>query len=339
MKISSLHLLLTYRCTLECDHCFVWGSPHQSGTMSPEVLRQILAQASELGTIESIYFEGGEPFMCYATLAAGAREAKRLGFSVGIVSNGFWAAHSDRAFRVLQPLAGLVDDLLISSDVYHGGELRSRLARNAAEAARQLGMPLNVISIAEPEAAQSDSIATPTGQIPAGEHGVMYRGRAAARLAGRAAPQPWQQMASCPYENLREPGRIHVDPYGNLHICQGISLGNLLQTPLRDLCARYDPAAHPITGALLAGGPAELVRRYQLRHEAAYADACHLCDHARRQLRPRFADILAPDEMYGVPAAEAQPGRNKSRPAFQPVSPHDRLAGVAAKPLAGCLGS
>jgi hypothetical protein len=308
MRLSSLHILLTYRCTLACDHCFVWSSPHQTGTMPLDTLCRILAQASELGTVESIYFEGGEPFMCSATLLAGAREAKRLGFSVGIVSNGYWAARPERALKVLEPFTGLVDDLLISSDVYHAAPGGKDRAGNAAAAARQLGIPCSVITIAEPGAAQ----ASPAGQIPAGEHGVMYRGRAAARLARRAVHQPWAQLTHCHFENLREPGRVHVDPYGYLHICQGIALGNLTQTSLRDLCQGYEPEAHPITGALLAGGPAELVRRFDLPHDAAYADACHLCDQARRGLRSRFADVLTPDEMYGVPprssARPIQPG-------------------------------
>jgi hypothetical protein len=323
MKLSSLHLLLTYRCTLECAHCFVWSSPRQTGTMSLETLRQILAQAADLGTIKSIYFEGGEPFMCRATLLEGAREAKRLGFKVGIVSNGYWAARPEHALRTLRPFAGLVDDLLISSDAYHGGDRAKDRASHAAAAGRQLGIPCSVISIAEPEAAQT----SPTGQIPAGEHGVMYRGRAAL-LARRAVPQPWAQFASCHAENLRDPGRIHVDPYGYLHICQGIALGNLTQTPLRELCERYNPEAHPITGPLLAGGPAELVQRYGLPHAEAYADACHLCDHARRLLRAQYSDVLAPDEMYGAPD-RSRLARPVTGPTALLPGPQDRLTRVS----------
>jgi hypothetical protein len=128
----------------------------------------------------------------------------------------------------------------------------------------------------------------------------MYRGRAAATLARRATPRRWMSYDACPYEDLREPGRVHVDPLGNLHLCQGISLGNLFRTPLRDIGAAYAPDAHPITGPLLAGGPAELVRRYEVPHAQDYADACHLCDHARRALRARFPEILTPDQMYGT---------------------------------------
>ena len=44
MELTGLHLLLTYRCTYECDHCFAWGSPRQEGTMTLGIVRNILQQ-------------------------------------------------------------------------------------------------------------------------------------------------------------------------------------------------------------------------------------------------------------------------------------------------------
>jgi hypothetical protein len=77
-------------------------------------------------------------------------------------------------------------------------------------------------------------------------------------------------------------------------------IGNLLQKPLRDIMHSYDADSHPVIGPLLAGGPAELARRYGLDHQPAYADACHLCYHSRKQLRARFSEALAPGQMYGA---------------------------------------
>ena len=57
MKLTGLHLLITYQCTFECDHCFVWGSPWQSGTMTLADIRNILQQAQTLDSVEWIYFE------------------------------------------------------------------------------------------------------------------------------------------------------------------------------------------------------------------------------------------------------------------------------------------
>ena len=112
-------------------------------------------------------------------------------------------------------------------------------------------------------------------------------------------PTSWQEFTTCPWEDLRNPQRVHVDPFGHLHICQGISIGNLLEHPLTEIMADFRPDEHPIVGPLLDGGPAEIVRRYELAREDGYADHCHLCYTARYNLRSRFPDVLAPDQMYG----------------------------------------
>ncbi|MDX2411211.1 MAG: hypothetical protein QNK34_04565 [Woeseiaceae bacterium] len=62
----------------------------------------------------------------------------------------------------------------------------------------------------------------------------------------------------------------------------------------------YDADDHPIVGPLVAGGPAEIVRRYDLPHQDGYADHCHLCYKSRYALRERFPKILTPDQMYGT---------------------------------------
>ena len=289
-SLSGLHLLLTYECNFECDHCFVWGGPSKDGTMTREIIQQILGQAEGLGTIEWIYFEGGEPFLFYDLLRFGVEAAHRRGFKVGIVSNAGWAKSNAEAMQLLQPFAGIVEDLSISDDPYHGADdepLHTKIARRAAE---KLGIPVDFISVAGEELA--DTVPQPSS--------VLYRGRAADKLAAKARPKPWQQFNECPWEALRFPKRVHVDAFGFLHVCQGISIGNLRRAPLARIMRDYDPDTHPVVGPLLAGGPVELVKRYDLPVETAYADACHLCYSSRCKLRDRFANVLTPDQMYGM---------------------------------------
>ena len=297
MKLSGLHFLLTYQCDLECDHCFVWGSPWQNGTMTLRNIQKILQQAKELGTVERIYFEGGEPFLYYPILLRGIQEAARQGFQVGVLSNCYWATEVEDALEWLRPLAGAIQDLSISSDLFHWSEKLSQQAKNACSAASELGIPLGIISIAQPEAKTSVS---KIGQLPVGESKVMYRGRATEKLAAQAIQRAWTEFNECPYENLRQPERVHIDPFGEIHICQGISLGNVFRDTLKEICQVYHPDVHPITGLLLKGGPVELIRHYGLPHKEIYADACHLCYEARLALRGRFPEILTPDQMYGV---------------------------------------
>lgn len=297
MFLTGLHLLLTYQCTFECEHCFVWGSPFQSGVFSLEAIREVLRQAKDQGTINSIYFEGGEPFLYYPVLVQAVKEAAQQGFQVGIVSNAYWATELEDALEWLRPFAGLLGDLSVSSDLFHYSETISRQSRLATEAAEQLGIPVGVITVAQPEDRDTPTVA---GQLPESESGVMYRGRAAVKLASRAPQQPPQGFTACPHEDLREPGRVHLDPYGNLQICQGISLGNLFKTPLAEICAAYDPDAHPIIGPLLAGGPYALAAHYEVEPKEMYADACQMCYETRLSLRSQFPDVLQPDQMYGL---------------------------------------
>jgi MoaA/NifB/PqqE/SkfB family radical SAM enzyme len=294
MKLTGLHILLTYQCTYECDHCFVWGSPKQSGVLSIEQIEGILKQAKDAG-VDWIYFEGGEPFLYYAVLVRGVHMAAEMGFSVGIVSNAYWATTVPDAAEWLQPFAGRLADLAVSSDLFHCEKCLGENPQNAVAAAKWMNIPTGMISIAQP----GEDAAQTRGQIE-GQGSVMFRGRAAVVLTPRAARHPWGGFTECPHEDLREPGRVHLDPLGNLHICQGVVIGNLFERPLKQICEEYDPDAHPICGPLLEGGPAALVSEYNLPHEETYADVCHLCYAARLALRERFPKILGPDQMYGV---------------------------------------
>jgi hypothetical protein len=190
---------------------------------------------------------------------------------------------------------GRLADLTVSSDLFHCSESMGERPQNALVAAKWLNIPTGMISVAQPNVDAQQS----HGQIEE-ESAVMYRGRAAEKLAPRATGQPWERFDSCPHEDLREPGRIHLDPLGNLHICQGVVIGNLFEKSLKQICDEYDADTHPICGPLLEGGPAALVTEYNLPHVAAYADACHLCYEARITLRQRFPQQLSPDQMYGV---------------------------------------
>jgi hypothetical protein len=294
-SLSQLHLLLTGECKYECDHCFVWSSPETGNTMTRDTVAHILAEAQALGTIEWFYFEGGEPFLCYELLLWGVQRANQLGFKTGIVSNAYWAEDESEALEQLYPFAGLVQDLSISDDAYHGSDESDNVA-TARKVAGELDIPVGFISVSGPD---GDASCAAPPALTAEDTSVRYRGRAAEILAPLVMHQPWDGFTKCPWEELRQPERVHVDSLGNLHVCQGLVIGNLLDKPLPDIMRGYDPDTHPVVGPLLRGGPAELVRAHSLDHEPAYADACHLCYTARSMLRERFPDELAPDQMYG----------------------------------------
>lgn len=297
MAITGVHLLQTYKCNLECDHCFVHSGPEAEGVMKVSDIRRVLAEARSAGSVEWIYFEGGEPFLYYQAMLWGLREARMYGFKTGIVTNAYWATSVEDAEEWLKPISELgVSDLAISDDTYHYGDAEENFARYAFEAARNLGLPVGKITIEDPKDCLKD---VEWRGRPVVEGRVQFKGRAVEKLVEGLPRKPWTQFVKCLDEDFLKQSRVHVDPFGYVHVCQGITMGNMRQTPLSQLIAGFEPERHPICAPLLMGGPAELVRRYGVEHDEGYVDECHMCYSARLRLRERFPDFLAPDQMYG----------------------------------------
>lgn len=298
--LKEIHLLLTYQCTFECDHCFLYSGPRAEGTMTLPQLRGVLDEARKIGSVDCIYFEGGEPFLYYRTMLAGIALAREMGFSVGIVTNAYWAISSEDARAWLRPLAALgLADLSVSDDDFHGGGAEGGNARRALAAADELGIANASICIQKPfvEAAPGEGLEKGAKVIGGG---AMFKGRAADKLCDGLPRRAWQLLNSCPHEDFAAPARVHVDSYGQVHLCQGLSLGNMWRRPLSQLVLEYKAADHPICGPLHEGGPAQLARHYKLDHEAEYVDECHFCFMQRRALLDRFPEQLAPRQVYGL---------------------------------------
>jgi MoaA/NifB/PqqE/SkfB family radical SAM enzyme len=298
MTITGVHLLQTYQCNFECNHCFVYSCPEAKGTMKISEIHQILDEAKRADSVEWIYFEGGEPFLYYQAMLWGLRKARGYGFKTGIVTNAYWATSVEDAEEWLKPILELgVSDLAISDDVYHYDEAEENLARHAYEAARNLGLAVGKITIENPKEYLKE---VEWKGRPVVEGRVQFKGRAVEKLVEGLPRKPWTRFNKCLDEDFSNQSRVHVDPFGYVHVCQGITMGNMKQTPLSRLLVTFDPERHPICGPIMKGGPAELVRRYGVEHEEGYVDECHLCYSARLRLRKRFPEFLAPDQMYGV---------------------------------------
>ena len=294
--LEGVHLLLTYKCIYECDHCFIWGSPRAVGTMSSKQVAEILRQASQIESVKRVYFEGGEPFLFYPVLLEGVRLAKEHGFEIGIVSNAYWATDAQDAEMWLRPLSQIgVEDISVSTDEHHGSAEEARTARTAIAAARRLRMPSQLMKVKDIEFYSCDSSSA------ADEGDLMFRGRAAVELAPKVSKKPWRSFDSCGEEPPRI-GRVHVDALGNVQFCQGITVGNLWRKPLKKIMDDLDPERHPVIGPLIRGGPSSLSKELGIRPRKAYADSCHMCYEIRCAARKRgmLPSVLRPDQAYGV---------------------------------------
>jgi len=259
-------------------------------------INEVLVEAKKIGTVEWIYFEGGEPFLYYPIMVEGIKSAKAHGFKVGIVTNSYWATCIEDAEIWLKPFSVLgVDNVSISDDTFHYENVEQSLSKIAKKASDNLKLPLITICIEEPTVKKEQERGEP---VISG--GAMFKGRAVENLIKGLPKRSWELLNECPYEDLKSLGRIHVDPFGNAHICQGLSIGNFWETPLSDLIKKYDAEEHPICGPLIRGGPAQLVKEYNLEHEKEYVDECHLCYLTRLNLIEKFPKYLAPRQVYGL---------------------------------------
>jgi len=302
--LTGIHVLLTYKCTNECDHCFLNCGPRSEGTFTLHQLRELMREIVKIDTVGTVYFEGGEPFLFYPLLLEGLRLARAAGLKSGIVTNGYWATSAEDAEQWLRPMLNLgIVDFSVSVDEFHSRKGEDSPGAIAYRAAAKLGLPCARICIDAPCVMGANDTSAEKGK-PVTGGSVRFKGRAAEKLTAGLPVRAWQELITCPHEELAAPERVHVDAYGNVHVCQGVSIGNMWKTALSKLLRYYDAAKHPIVEPLIAGGPARLVQQFGLAVPDGYVDECHLCYTARKMLLPGCPEYLAPAEAYGIqPAA------------------------------------
>jgi hypothetical protein len=294
--LSSVHFLLTYQCLFECDHCFLYCGPQAEGTFTLAQITEALDQAVAAG-VEGIEIEGGEPFLYYPLMLETLRQAKSRGLTRGIVTNCYWATTVEDARLWLEPLVEVgIDSLAVSDDEFHCSDSEESCAKRAFQAAMELGLPASSICIEKP--AVDTTEVRQRGKAVVGGTAVM-KGRAVEKLAADLPRRRFECFTECTQENLAEPGRVHLDPLGNVFVCQGLSIGNIWKKPLAEIMTGYRPAEHPVIGPLLTGGPAELARRFGLPEGDDYVSDCHLCYLVRRNLLADFPALLCPAQVYG----------------------------------------
>ncbi len=298
--LTGIHFILTYACNFECDHCFLYSSPKSQGAFTVNQVTRVLDEAEKIGTVKWIFYEGGEPFLLFPLLIESIRRARAKGFQVGVVTNAYGANSEEDAELWLRPLAESgVSFLNISNDAFHYGEEPETPATIALLTAKRLGIETSPICIEPHKIIQSSSFMEGKGHPVVGG-GAKFRGRAVEKLTDNLPLRQWNELRECPDEDLESPSRVHVDPYGNVQICQGISIGNMWETPLSELVSEYRPDSHPICGPLIRGGPAQLAKELGIKPEIEYVDECHFCYLTRRAIIDKYLEYLTPKQVYGL---------------------------------------
>lgn len=295
--LEQIHFLLTYTCNYKCDHCFLYCSPNTKGTFTLNQIQKVLNEAKKMGSVEWIYFEGGEPFLYYPLMLKGLQIAKALGFKTGVVTNNYWATTVEDAKLWLKPIIESgIDNLSLSNDAFHHDETEENSANVAADAANELGFSANSICIEKP------SVQPPSDDkgAPVVGGGALFKGRAVEKLIDGLPTRPFDTFTECKHEELVNPMRVHIDSFGNVQVCQGVSIGNMWQKPLSQIIKKYDATTHPICGPLSTGGPIKLAQVYNIKLNDKFVDECHYCYTVRKALINKFPQFLTPLQVYGI---------------------------------------
>jgi hypothetical protein len=266
------------------------------GTFTFDQVTQAIQQGIEAG-ITNVYFEGGEPFLYYPLMVESLRYAKSRNLECGIVTNCYWANSENDAELWLKPLVDIgIDDLSVSNDSFHSDDPTHSPAQIAYDVARRLGLPAGSICIEAPTVISEHE--HEKGEAVVGG-GALFKGRAVEKLLEGQPRKRYDCFTECTSEDLTHPSRIHLDPFGNVFVCQGLSIGNIWQKPLREIMNDFEPSRHPVIGPLVEGGPAKLVEIFGLPDGDSYVSECHLCYLVRKRLIDRFPDYLCPKQVYG----------------------------------------
>ena len=199
--LTGIHFLLTYMCNLECDHCFVYSGPNAKGTFTLDQIRKVLNEATKVGTIKWIYFEGGEPFLFYPIMIEGIKIARGMGFKVGMITNAYYATSEEDIEIWLKPFCELgISNVSISDDSFHYEEEKDNPAKRALAVAKRLGLPADSICIGKPTVEIGINKEQDKG-APVIGGGAMFRGRAVEKLVEGLPQRRWEEFTECPHED------------------------------------------------------------------------------------------------------------------------------------------
>lgn len=140
--------LMTKQCTAQCKMCCFGCSSNTKEKMPLEWIDKIIEESTQIDTVETIGFSGGEPFLEYQSLISEIKHAKSVGKKAICTSNGFWGVTYDRALEIVSEIqeAGL-DRLSLSVDQFHGEYVSVDKIKNILRASSEKSLPVDIGSV------------------------------------------------------------------------------------------------------------------------------------------------------------------------------------------------
>lgn len=310
LAISGITWIISYRCNLNCQHCF-FDVKGPLNVLSHDLVREALNSLEQSEPLAWQHVSGGEPLLFEDELHRLLEVIQEHGSkTVGIASNGFWGETQQRAQQTVEQLKTRgVNGVCLSADSYHQKQVPIAHLHTAAEQVSVQGLGKHSFVVCcypdgEDPPDEAEVFAIPFAPIPIRKigKGSTLAVKNKADQEQRIPESPCRNLCCCLGETSPfEPQMVWIDPYGNVMICYGLIIGNLKDRSLGDVLRDYSVSQSPLLMVLAEEGPAGLYRRAVAegcQPEGPFADECELCWQSRYVLRDAFPDSLGPDECY-----------------------------------------
>lgn len=304
--LSTIGLLLTYRCTIHCPHCFAEAGPGRKEKMA---LGSALGWIDEIaayrdGCIRSVELTGGEPFFDLQTLALVSDHAMKAGLSITAATNAGWAGTLEQAILTLNELPG-IRKISISTDVYHQQFIPDGHIHNAVIAAELLGRRYDITVTTESEQDERylkvmERLERIVARRLIGTRITLPVGRAlkpARSCKRKLSQEPSSKPCGSSVPLILPDGRLIAcsGPMTAIHDPNPLSLGNLRRESLSSILERAE--TNPLLHLIRVWGPHRMVSLLQSRghgdllpKEYLCGSSCDIC--SRLLCDKRLAEIL-----------------------------------------------
>lgn len=287
-------LLLTNKCNIKCDHCWLDSGPKRNEEMKYDEAERYIDQIDEINSIKWISFTGGEPLLRYKELLKLVKYASYKNFYTECVTNCYWASSPSKSMEILEPLADLgLNVINISSDDFHQKYIPFKNVVYCYQAARDLNLKIVIMCmITKTSTLTVNNIAHRIDPKNIQIIGMQRKWRKINAIAMEEAVVPIGRASKIPkeeilygYKNVRGPCRkilrdIGIHPNGDVSPCcsaigtlKKASLGNIKKYNLSNMIEKA--RNNPLFETLWKEGPQGL--RDVKDGSKKYVNKCHMC--------------------------------------------------------------
>jgi organic radical activating enzyme len=142
-----LRLYLTLKSKFAHPYSPVGASPERTETMTSDDAKKYIDGVHKAQDISLVDISGGEPFLYYDEMLNILGYAKKKGVPAKVTTSAFWASNPEKSAWIIQQLKKSgVDRLEIRFDSMYAANVSFDRIKNAALAARQKGLIVQVVS-------------------------------------------------------------------------------------------------------------------------------------------------------------------------------------------------